>query len=160
MIVYHGTTARSARRIHVEGFLPRRPSGRVWFAKSRAYAKRRARTRARRSRDRPVVLTCEINVHQMRARLGPRRVFARGGSLAIVGPVPPAVLRSQTVEELPSSPALLARWVNQMLGLRPGRGVSRRHPGIERLSRWMERRLRHQPDSQVPPAGVGSALAA
>ena len=38
MIVYHGTTARRARRICQEGFLPKKPSRRVWFAEGRTYA--------------------------------------------------------------------------------------------------------------------------
>jgi len=152
MIVYHGTTVRSARRICVEGFHPHRPSGRVWFAKGREYARRRARTKAQRAHDRPVVLTCEINVAGLRATLGPGRVFLGGGSLAIVGSISPNVLRSHAGGEAPNSPAHLARWVNRLLGLRPGRGVGRKHPGIERLSRWVDRRLAHQPDAAIQPS--------
>jgi len=77
MIVYHGTTNRRARRICVEGFLPRKPSGRVWFAESRAYALGRAKTQARRSRDRPVVLACDIDIHRMRNRYGAKRILHR-----------------------------------------------------------------------------------
>ena len=36
MIVYHGTTMKRARRICKAGFLPRKPSKRVWFAKARS----------------------------------------------------------------------------------------------------------------------------
>jgi hypothetical protein len=133
MIVYHGTTDRGARRIALEGFLPRKPSRRVWFAKSRAYAEGRARTKARRAHDRPVVLTCTIDVTQIRRRLGARRVF----------------LRSHPGVEAPTTPEDLARWVNRLLGLRAQKGVGRSHPGIDRLSRWVRNRLTSQPGSRI-----------
>ena len=149
MIVYHGTTRRRAQRICRDGFRPRKPSRRVWFARSRAYAERRARTQARRAHDRPVVLTCDINLDQWRDRLGAKRVVHRGGVVAIDGPVPVSVLRSHVGLDQPTSPGELAVWANRVLGLKPHRGVSPRHPGIERLSRWVERRLIHQPGSRI-----------
>ena len=78
MIVYHGTTKRRAERICERGFLPRKPSRKVWFAESRKYAEGRAKTQARRAHDRPAVLTCEVDVNSFRRRLGPRRVMHRG----------------------------------------------------------------------------------
>ncbi len=38
MVVYHGTTYRSAQRIYSLGFLPKKPSRLVWFAASLRYA--------------------------------------------------------------------------------------------------------------------------
>jgi RNA:NAD 2'-phosphotransferase (TPT1/KptA family) len=66
MIVYHGTTRRRAERILVSGFLARKPSRRVWFARSRAYAEGRAKTQARRAHDRPAVLVCELDLQAYR----------------------------------------------------------------------------------------------
>ena len=48
MIAYHGTTNRRAERICQEGFRPRKPSKRVWFAVGRGYAERRARQHPKR----------------------------------------------------------------------------------------------------------------
>ena len=59
-MVYHGTTQNRARRICREGFLPKKPSRRVWFAESYGYALGRARTQAKRAKDHPAVLTCEL----------------------------------------------------------------------------------------------------
>ena len=72
MIVYHGTTSRRAHRICREGFLPKKPSRRVWFAESRRYALGRAKTQARRTRDSAVVLACEIDVDQIRITFAAR----------------------------------------------------------------------------------------
>ncbi len=145
MIVYHGTTNRHAHRISVEGFLPKKPSRRVWFAKGRGYALRRAKTQARRAHDRAVVLTCDLNIEQMREKLGKKRVIYRNGIIAVDGSVPVTSLRSRTgAADQPSTPEELAAWVNQLLRLKPHKGVSRRHPGINRLSHWVENRLATQ----------------
>ena len=151
MIVYHGTTNRRAQRICVEGFLPRKPSRRVWFAESRAYALGRAKTQARRSRDRPVVLACDIDIHQMRNRYGAKRILHRNRVIAISAPVPVTVLRSHLDVDIPTTPAEIAAWVNRLLGFKPHRGVSRRHPGIERLARWVSNRLTSQPRAKITP---------
>ena len=62
MLLYHGTTRRSAEQLAIVGFAPRKPSRRVWFAQSKGYALRRAKVKARRSRDRPAVLLCELDL--------------------------------------------------------------------------------------------------
>ena len=152
MIVYHGTSDRRARQICEVGFVPKKPSRRVWFATGRGYALRRAKVQARRRRDRPVVLVCDINLAQMRRSLGPKRVFNGNGVIAVDGPVPVTVLRSHPSLDQPSSPEELAAWVNQMLGLKPYKGVGRRHPGIERLSRWVVNRVSSHPGTHVSPA--------
>jgi hypothetical protein len=145
MIAYHGTTDRRARKIAVEGFLPRKPSRRVWFAASKAYARHRAQTQARRGRARPVVLTCEIDLAEFRRKLGSKRVRRTSGIIAIDGPVPAAVLRSCGEPlDTPSTPKELADWVNRVLGLKPWKGVGQRHPGILRLSRWVVNRVQDQ----------------
>jgi len=151
MIVYHGTTRRRALRICEEGFLPRKPSRRVWFAEGHGYALGRARTQARRAHDRPVVLTCDINLHQMRERFGKRRVFVRRGVIAIDAPVPVSALRSHPVVDSPTTPRDLATWVNMLLGLKPYKGVSPKHPGIARLSKWVVNRLRSQANKPIKP---------
>ncbi len=152
MIIYHGTTDRRARRIGTDGFLPKKPSRRVWFAESRTYALRRAKTQARRTRDRAVVLTCNIDLKQIRERLGANRVFHKNRVVAISGRVPVTVLRSHPGVEGPTTPEELAAWVNRMLGVKPYKGVGRRHPGIERLSHWVANRLASQPRSKISPS--------
>jgi len=155
--VYHGTTRRSARRIRVEGFQPKKPSRRVWFAQSRHYAQQRARHKARRSGDRPVVLTCNVDLEALSARFGRGHVFHRGTVIAIRGSVPASVLRPGSREpdglslflDIPDEPTGLARWVNDLLGLKPHKGVSRRHPGIQRLALWVNNRLAQNQDAQV-----------
>ncbi len=152
MIVYHGTTARRARRICLEGFLPRKPSRRVWFAKSKGYAEGRARTQARRAHDRPVVLTCNIDLSGLKSRLAKRRFFRRGGNIAIAAPIPATVLRSVPGVQTPTTPDELVRWLNRLLGLRPHKGVSRKHPGVDRLSRWIVNRMTSQPHGKIHPS--------
>ncbi len=142
MIVYHGTTRRRAQRIRLEGFLPKKPSRKVWFAESRRYAEGRAKTQAQRAHDRPAILACEIDVGRMRDQYGWKRIFHRGGIIAIDGAVPMTVLRSgETTVDAPVTPGELASWINSLLRLKLHRGVSPRHPGIERLSRWAANRL-------------------
>jgi hypothetical protein len=152
MIVYHGTTSRRARRICAEGFLPKKPSRRVWFAQSKRYALGRARTQGRRTRDAAVVLTCDLDLDEMRKRIGARKVFHRGGVIAIDAHVPVSALRSYPgwVEQ-PSTPDELARWVNEVLRLRPHKGVRSTHAGIDRLSRWVANRMVSRPNSTVRP---------
>ena len=154
MIVYHGTTRRRAQRICTEGFLPRKPSRRVWFAQGRGYALGRAKTQARRSHDRPVVLTCDVNVADLRRRLGPKKVMHRNGVIAIDAPLPVTVLRSHPGVEFSSTPKDLASWVNHLLGLKPYKGVPATHPGLERLSRWVTNRQTSQPHSRLRPVEV------
>ena len=142
MIVYHGTTERRARQISKLGFYPMKPSRRVWFAESRRYALGRARTQARRSHDRPVVLTCELDVQQARHRYGKSKVFQNRRVIAIKAKVPVSVLRTfPGAADTPVSPMELANWVNRLLGLRRHKGVGPRHPGIQRLSEWVIKRL-------------------
>lgn len=141
MIVYHGTTLRRAQRIALEGFLPRRPSRRVWFAEGRGYAQGRAQTQARRGHDRPIVLTCDIDLELFRKRLGSNRVFYRNRVMAIDGPVPVTVLRTRLPLVKPPTAKKLANWLNMMLALPPRLGVQPSHDGIRRLLRWAERRL-------------------
>lgn len=150
MIVYHGTTRRRAERICQEGFLPKKPSKRVWFAAGHGYALRRAKTQARRAHDRPVVLTCDIHIDQMRATFGKRRVMIRNGIIAIDAPVPVAVLRSHPgAADQPATPDELAAWVNWLLRLKKHKGVSPRDPGVQRLSRWVVNRLATQTRSII-----------
>jgi hypothetical protein len=150
MILYHGTTERRAQRICREGFLPRKPSRRVWFAAAHGYAMGRAKTQARRSRDRPAVLTCELNLGRLRAQFGKKRVFYKNGIVAVDGKLPVSVVRSYPgAADQPSSPNELAGWVNQVLGLPRHRGVSRKHDGILRLSTWVVHRLAERPNKSI-----------
>jgi len=152
MIVYHGTTGRRAKRICQVGFLPRKPSRRVWFAEGHGYARQRARTQARRAHDRAVILTCEIDLADMRRRYGAKRVFHRNGVIAIDGSVSVSVLRSHPSLDNPSSPRDLALWLNRLLGFKPHAGVSRKHPGLGRLSQWVVNRLAAQPHGKISDA--------
>ena len=152
MIVYHGTTRRRAQRICVEGFKPKKPSLRVWFAAGRGYAKGRAKTQAHRAHDKPVVLTCEVDIGKLKSQLGPKRVVCKNGIVAVDGRVPVTVLRSRpAAADMPTSPEELAAWVNDLLRLKPGKGVSRKHPGIDCLARWVVNRLTRKPMKRIPP---------
>ncbi len=152
MICYHGTTRRRAERICQNGFLPRKPSRRVWFAKGRGYALRRARQQAHRSRDHAVVLTCDINLPDLRRRLGKGRVFYKNGIVAVNGPVSTSVLLTYTGwGDQPSSPAELAKWLNHILRLKAWKGIGRKHPGVQRLSRWVVNRLACEPRRRIRP---------
>ena len=151
MILYHGTTRSSASQIRQHGFVPRRPSRRVWFASSRNYAKHRAHTKAKRANDRPVVLRCNLNLNAL--GLGGGRIVNQNGIVAIRGQVPASVLceDSRLLGQLPPhldiphSAAGLAGWLNGILGLRPHKGIGRRHPGLQRLLTWLRNRADANP---------------
>ncbi len=150
MIVYHGATRRRAERICAEGFKPRKPSRRVWFAKGKGYATGRARAQARRAHDRMVVLTCDLDLPQLRRNLGAKRVICRSGIIAIDGLVPVTVLRTHVDDGLaPTSPDELRRWVSRLLDIPQWKGPGRNHPGIDRLSQWVCSRLRSEPKRPV-----------
>ena len=146
MICYHGTTSRRAQRIALEGFVPKKPSRRVWFAQSRGYALGRAKAQARRSHGRPVVLKCDLDLARLRSRLGKRKIRTTNGIVAVDGPVGPDVLRSGGEPlDHPSTPKELAEWLNRVLRLKPHKGVPQSHPGVQRLARWVANRAQHQP---------------
>lgn len=145
MIVYHGTTRRRARLIRTDGFLPKEPSQRVWFAEDRSYALGRARTQAKRTRDRPVVLRCEVDLADLRRRWGGRRVFHGGHVIAVDAPVSAGVICDDLPPPArPRRGTALGRWVVNSLGLEAYRGVAAYRPRIERLIRWAENRLSRQ----------------
>ncbi|GAF74150.1 unnamed protein product, partial [marine sediment metagenome] len=150
MIVYHGTTAKRAEAICRHGFLPKRPSRRVWFASGKGYARGRAKTQARRARDRAVVLACVLNLGQLKTQLGPKRVFNRNGIIAINGPVPVSVIRSHPLSAgQPCSPEEIAMWANTILGLKHYKGVSPNHKGVNELSKWMVEHISSKPARPV-----------
>ena len=155
MLLYHGTTRRSAEQIAIAGFAPRKPSRRVWFAQSKGYALRRAKVKARRSHDRPVVLLCELDLAALRRKLGSKRVVYRAGIVSINGSLPVTVLRhAPGVWDPPSSEPELAAWLNNVLGLKPYRGIGRRDPGLVRLARWIRNRRTSQPRSRLRDAEI------
>ena len=156
MKFYHGTTLRSAIKIAEMGFLPRK--GAVWFTTSKQYAQGRAKQKARRTGSSPFVLACEINIQELYDSLGKRRLMRGGGVIAIRGRVPPTVIRSHFTLELLTSPKHIARWVNQKLGRTAYEGISPRHPGIERLSRWMENRTTSGTGSTIRPEELAQKL--
>ena len=154
MILYHGTTRSSAVKIRIHGFTPRRPSRRVWFARHRGYAWRRAQTKARRAQDHPVVLKCDIHLETLRAHLGSKRVINQNAVVAIGGPVPASVLCEKISTNTPpqdvlNSAAALTSWLNEILNLRPHKGIGQRHPGIRRLLLWMNNRLSANPRGTI-----------
>ena len=81
MIVYHGTTCKNAQSIAQVGFRPWPPwrqkkirmLGAIWFTTDKRMASRIAQDRARLS-DEPAVLTCDLDVPQLRRLLGHRNV--------------------------------------------------------------------------------------
>ncbi len=157
MIFYHGTTDRSARVIRSQGFRPRGASRRVWFAESHGYARRRARHKAGRTGDRPVILKCNLDLDSLVTRLGRGRVIHSRRIVSIRGTVPASVLRHTSDEphtdsSLPDvldDPNGLVRWINDLLGLKPHKGISRRHLGIQRLVLWVRNHLARDPAARV-----------
>lgn len=152
MLYYHGTTRTRAERICIEGFKPRRPSRRVWFAKHKGYAQHRARRQARRAHDRPVVLVCDLNIEQFRKRYGSKRciIGSNGRVVAIDGPVSVSVLRSHIPGDLvPNSPSEVSQWVCRLLKLKPWKGPGSSHPGVERLARWISHRNESEPARHI-----------
>ena len=161
MLLYHGTTRRSAEQIAIEGFAPRKPSRRVWFAHSKGYALRRAKVKARRRHDRPVVLQCELDLATLRRKLGSKRVVYRAGIVSISGTLPVTVLRhAPGVWDPPSSEPELAGWLNDLLGLKAHRGVSRNDPRLVRLARWIRNRRTSQPHSRLRDSEIVERAAA
>ena len=149
MIVYHGTTQKSAQRIRREGFIPRRPSKRVWFARNRSYAQGRARHKARGMSDRPVVLTCDIDIEGLRQSFSGHRIMYNGNILSISATVPPSVLRSHPDMGPPYSAEEFIRLVNDALDIKPHKGPSKSHPGIQRLTRWVADRLANNAKARI-----------
>ena len=148
MKFYHGTTLRNAIRIAEMGFLPRK--GVVWFTTSKHRAQRRAKQKARKSTSPPFVFACEINIQELYNRLGKHLVMHSKGFLAIRRRVPPTVIVN--------SSELIARWVNQILQGESYESISPNHPGINRLSRWVENRLNAGTDSAIRPKELSQKL--
>ena len=117
----------------------------VWFAKHKGIALNRARHKARRGRDTPVVLTCDLNLPALRKSLGSRRVRVQGSVVVVDGPVPASVLTESSSVLVPSRPDHLRIWVNRLLGFAPHEGVGRTDPGLDRLSRWLDQRIASNP---------------
>ena len=153
MIVYHGTTRKRAAKIRVVGFLPKQT--RIWFTKSQSYANRRAKTQAKRDKDRPVTLTCDLNLGMFRSHYGSRGVHKHSHVVVIRGKVPPSVIVDQSGERhLPYvyTAEYLASWINHITRVKPHNGVSRRDPGILRLQQWIQNRLKENPKATFEPA--------
>lgn len=149
MLAYHGTTRMRARNIFEEGFLPKPPSRRVWFAEARAYAMGRAKTQARRAADEPVVLACNVDLDRLEKRLGAKKVFYRKGIIAIDGGVPVDMLLPHPFADLATVPEEVADWVNELLGLEEGARVDAKHAGAKRLSRWINSQVATEPETKL-----------
>ena len=148
MTFYHGTTLRSAIRIAEMGFLPRK--GVVWFTTSKNRAQRRAKQKTRKTASSPFVFVCEIDVQELSNRLGKNFVMHSKGFLAIRGRVLPTVILN--------SSELIARWVSQILQGESYQNISPHHPGIDRLSRWVENRMNASTDSPIRPKEFSQRL--
>ena len=139
MVFYHGTTLSSARGIIENGFRPR--GGAIWFTTHWNYAKNRAEQKARRKHGKPVVLKTELEIEALRTHLGNGKIHVHGNVIAIRERLSVQLLQSNLFELL-ASPAALAQWVNQQLGLYSHNGVSQNHWGVVRLAHWMDNRMR------------------
>ena len=148
MNFYHGTILQNAIRIAEIGFLPRK--GVVWFTTSKHRAQRRAKQKARKTASPPFVFTCEIEVQELYNRLGKNLVMRSRGFLAIRGRVPPRVILNL--------PELIAQWVNQTLQRKSHEGISPCHPGIDRLSRWVENRTNSDTGGSLRPEELSQKL--
>ena len=148
MDFYHGTTLQNAIRIAEIGFLPRK--GAVWFTTSKHRAQRRAKQKARKTDSSPFVFVCEIDPQELSNRLGKNLVMRSKGFLAIRGRVPPTVILNAS--------ELIARWVSQILQGEPYGSISPHHPGIDRLSRWVENRMNAGTDRAIRPKELSQRL--
>ena len=148
MDLYHGTTLQNAIRIAEMGFLPRK--GIVWFTTSKNRAQHRAKQKARKTASSPFVFICEIDVQELYNRLGKNLVMHSKGFLAIRRRVPPTVILN--------SSELIARWVSQVLQGESYESISPHHPGINRLSRWVENRMNAGTDSAIRPKELSQKL--
>ncbi|MYE88862.1 hypothetical protein F4X33_07715 [Candidatus Poribacteria bacterium] len=148
MTFYHGTTLRSAIRIAEIGFLPKK--GAVWFTTSKNRAQRRARQKARKTASPPFIFVCEIDVQELSNRLGKNLVMHSKGFLAIRRRIPPTVILNST--------ELIASWVSQILQGESYQNISPHHPGIDRLSRWVENRMNTGTDSAIRPKEFSQRL--
>jgi len=149
MIAYHGTTQTRARTILAEGLLPKPPSRRVWFAESRGYAMGRARAQASRTGDVPVVLACNLDLEKLRRQPGVKRVIFRKGIIAVDGPVPVEMFGPPAFADMATVPEEVAAWINDLLSLEGDDSVRTGHPGIARLSRWINTSLASQPGAKL-----------
>ena len=148
MNFYHGTTLQNAIRIAEMGFLPRK--GIVWFTTSKHRAQGRAKQKARKTASPPFVFVCEIDVQELYNRLGKNLVMRSKGFLAIRRRVPPTVILN--------SSELIARWVSQILQGESYESISPHHPGINRLSRWVENRINSGSGSTIRPKELSQKL--
>ncbi len=64
---------------------------------------------------------------------------------------PAAIYRYQTRVLDLATPEELAAWVNERTGLRRHEGVSPKHPGIQRLARWLEHRVTFHDHRKTDP---------
>jgi len=149
MITYHGTTKERARGIFDQGLLPLPPSNRVWFAENRAYAMGRAKAQARRSRDAPRVLECSLNLDVIRRAIGGKGVIHKKGIVAVDGPVTIEMMDSLSIADLATVPSEVAFWVNGLFSLSPEEAVGKDHPGVIRLSNWINSHLASDSRAQL-----------
>ena len=148
MNFYHGTTLRSAISIAEMGFLPKK--GAVWFTTGKNRAQRRARQKARKTASPPFVFDCEIDVQELYNRLGKNLVMRSKGFLAVRKRIPPTVILN--------SSELIASWISQILQGESYQSISPHHPGIDRLSRWVENRMNAGTDSAIRPKEFSQRL--
>ena len=97
----------------------------------------------------------------LRRKLGSKRVVYRAGIVSISGTLPVTVLRhAPAVWDPPSSEPELAGWLNDLLGLKARRGVSRNDPRLVRLARWIRNRRTSQPHSRLRDSEIVERAAA
>ena len=150
MVVFHGTTRRNAAGIYQHGFIPQGSGGYVWFTRQKKYARRVAQRRASVLGSGAIVLTCDLDLEILRQKLGSNKVrLGNNNIVTIQGRVPPSMLISQQPVQILPDPEDLAHWVNQVLGLKPHQGVSKSHPGLDRLARWISHRLDSNPKAKL-----------
>ena len=50
---------------------------------------------------------------------------------------------------MPESAEEITRWINAVLGVKPHKGVNARHPGVQRLVRWVNNKLSTNPNATI-----------
>jgi hypothetical protein len=92
---------------------------------------------------------------QLRTRYGSAGTMVQSHFVVIRGRVPASVLTDESGDYyLPYvlTADYLAKWINSILRVKPHKGVSRRHPGVQRLEQWIRNRLSDNPRTKFTPS--------
>jgi len=94
-------------------------------------------------------LVCDLDIHALRRRSKTKQVVCKKGIIAVDGTVPAQMLCSYPFAAMATVPVEVADWINSLLQLRPDRHVRPKHPGLVRLSRWINSCFACEPEEKL-----------